>query len=244
MDSASAGISVGLLPARGGSKRIPRKNIKPFHGQPLIARTVATMLASGVFDRIIVSTDDAEIADVAVAAGAEVPFLRTPDLADDVTGTGAVVRDALARLEADPRHAPGAPEAIGALCLVYPAAVFVTATDLADAHGQLIASGRQYVMSASTYPAPIERALRRDTSGAVSMVDPARLLTPSQQLEPAFHDVGQFYWGRRDAWAAGVPVMRGDTEIFEIPHWRVQDIDTPDDWTRAEILFEIIERIG
>lgn len=238
------GIAIGLVPARGGSKRIPRKNIKQFHGVPLIARTIATMRASGAFDRIVVSTDDDEIAAIASDAGAELPFRRPAELADDITGTGAVVRDALAHLESDPEHRLGSPRQIAALCLVYPGAVFVTPGDLVSARAQLESSGRQYVFSASTYPAPIERALRRSPSGAVSMLHPEMLLTPTQQFEPAYHDVGQFYWGRRDAWAAGVPVLRGDSEIFEIPHWRVQDIDTPDDWVRAEILFELVLRVG
>ncbi len=231
------GIVVGLVPARGGSKRIPRKNIRPFHGRPMIARTIETMTAAAMFDRIVVSTDDDEIAAIAEGAGAEAPFRRPAELADDHAGTGAVVRHAIVELERD-----GAP--VDALCLVYPTAVFTTSADLSGAGARLLTGSLDYVFSATRYAAPIERALRRRDDGTCEMVWPEHLLTRSQDLEDAYHDVGQFYWGTGDAWRAATPVMQGVSEIFEIPPWRVQDIDTPDDWQRAELLFELLERVG
>lgn len=233
--SSNAGV-VGLIPARGGSKRIPRKNIRPFHGRPMIVHTIDTMTASQVFDRIVVSTDDDDVARVAEQAGAEAPFRRPAELADDHAGTGAVVRHAIDELEQRGGE-------VRALCLVYPTAVFTTADDLVEAGRRLAAGTLDYVFSATRYAAPIERALRRRDDGTCAMVSPEHLLTRSQDLQEAFHDVGQFYWGTGDAWRAAVPVMQGRSEIFEIPPWRVQDIDTPDDWHRAELLFELLERV-
>lgn len=228
--------TVGLLPARGGSKRIPRKNIKPLLGVPMIARTIATMADAGVFDHVVVSTDDDEVAAVATAAGAEVPFRRPAHLSDDHTGTGAVVRhalDELERLGRRPTH----------LCLVYPAAVFAEADDFRDALARLRSDpDLQYVFSATTYAAPIERALRIGPDGRVVLVHPDHLMTRSQDLPEHYHDVGQFYWGRRDAWADGVPVLAGRSAIHHIPRHRVQDIDDQEDWARAEALLRVTGR--
>jgi len=227
---------LGIVPARGGSKRIPRKNIKPFHGIPLIERSIETLHKAGVFDRVVVSTDDTEVAEVARAAGAEVPFMRPAALADDNSGTGTVIRHAITELESEPEGADG----FGEICLMYPTAVFVTPQDIRAGLAQLRMSDSEYVFAATRFAAPIERALVADDQGHCSMKWPEHLLTRSQDLRPAFHDVGQFYWGQRDAWAAGIPVMTGRSEILEIPSWRVQDIDTPDDWYRAELLFEVL----
>lgn len=228
--------TVGLIPARGGSKRIPRKNIRAFHGRPLIEYAIATMLEAEIFDRVIVSTDDDEIAAVASTAGADVPFKRPPELADDSTGTGAVIRHAISALESS------SSDRIDELCLVYPGAVFVTADDLISSLAMLRGSDSQYVFSASTFAAPIERALRLDPGGHARMEQPEHLLTRSQDLEEAYHDVGQFYWGRRDAWADGVAVLAGRSMVHLMERWRVQDIDTPEDWRRAEILFDVLDR--
>lgn len=226
---------VGIVPARGGSKRIPRKNVKDFHGRPLIAYALDTMLAAGVFDRVVVSTDDEQIAEVAVACGAEVPFVRPAELSDDTTGTGAVIRHAIARLETD---AP-----LDAVCLVYPAAVFITSDDLVAALESLRADADlDYVFSATTFAAPIERALAVGPEGRITLLRPEHLVTRSQDLEPRYHDVGQFYWGRRDSWMDARPVLTARSQLYEIERWRVQDIDTPDDWTRAEVLHELIRR--
>jgi len=227
--------TVGIVPARGGSKRIPRKNIKDFHGRPLIAHTIGAMLDASVFDRVVVSTDDHEIASISSAAGAEVPFLRPPELADDITGTGAVIRHAIGQLEQD--HG----EPLDAVCLMYPAAVFVTASDLTNALDALRADPElDYVFSATTFASPIERALEVDHHGRASLLHPEHLLTRSQDLRDRYHDVGQFYWGRRASWMDAVPVLQGRSRVHEIERWRVQDIDTPEDWTRAEMLYELI----
>ena len=228
--------TVGIIPARGGSKRIPRKNINHFHGRPLIAYAISTMLESNVFDRVVVSTDDDEVASIARSFGAEVPFVRPAELSDDTTGTGAVIRHAIGRLELD--------NSVDEVCLAYPAAVFMTVDDLRDSLDRLRRNTEiDYVFSATTFPAPVERALKVGADGAASMIHPKHLLTRSQDLEERYHDVGQFYWGRREAWMSGIPVMTGKSLLHEIPRWRVQDIDTPDDWVRAEVLFELVSRL-
>lgn len=233
--------TIGIIPARGGSKRIPRKNVREFHGRPLIAHSITAMVDSGIFDRIVVSTDDDEIADVAIAAGAEAPFRRPDELSDDHTGTGAVIRHALDMLI--DASADGSTVDETAVCLMYPAAVFVTPDDLSAALETLIENTVDYVFSASRFSAPIERALAIGDDGLASMLEPEHLLTRSQDLDDRFHDVGQFYWGRCSAWRAATPVMTGRSMVHQIPAWRVQDIDTADDWTRAEILFELLARL-
>lgn len=228
--------TVGIVPARGGSKRIPRKNIRAFHGKPLIAHAIATLIDSQVFDRVVVTTDDDEIADVARTHGAEVPFVRPVELSNDTAGTGAVIRHAIGQLEHD--------GPLDDVCLVYPAAVFIEPADLISALDSLRQDPTlDYVFSGTTFPAPIERALEIDASGLVSMVHPEHLLTRSQDLDDRFHDVGQFYWGRRDSWMASLPVMTSRSRLHEIERWRVQDIDTEEDWIRAELLFQLIGRL-
>lgn len=233
MIGGSEGPVVALIPARGGSKRIPRKNIRPFRGVPLLARTVGLALSAGLFDRVVVSTDDEEIADVAAAAGAEAPFRRPAELADDHTGTRAVVHHALRELEDS-----GPP--VDALCLLYPAAVFVAPDDLARAKG-LLDDDVDFVISATTYPAPIQRALRLRDDGTCEMLWPEHLRSRSQDLEETFHDAGQFYWGRRDAWLIDGSVLTARTRLHLLPHWRVQDIDSLDDWQRAELIHRMLD---
>jgi pseudaminic acid cytidylyltransferase len=222
--------SVAIIPARGGSKRIPRKNVKPFLGVPLIVRTLQMVHASGVFDRVVVSTDDDEVASHASNAGAEVPFARPPELSDDHTGTRPVIQHAINELEA----ASGT--LLGLVCTVYTTAVFVTPEDLIEARQALMHSSAPFVFSVTTFPAPIQRALRRLPDGSCEMLQPEHLYTRSQDLEETYHDAGQFYWGTRDAWLSDVPTFGSQSRLFVLPRWRVQDIDTPEDWQRAELI--------
>lgn len=223
-------LRVAVVPARGGSKRIPRKNIKDFHGVPLIKRTLRTLLKSGLFDQVVVSTDDDEIAEVAKTTGASAPFKRAANLADDHTPTAPVILDALNRLKA-------AGMSVGEVAVVYPAAVFTTAENLMESLELLRQSGVDQVFSACKYEAPIERAWRRSPDGTAQLVQTKHAATRSQDLAPAYYDAGQFYW-----WAAGIDslVSRGlplRRAMYLMPRWRVQDIDTPDDWEMAERLF-------
>lgn len=226
-------MSICLIPARGGSKRIPRKNIRPFRGLPMIAWSIRSARDSGLFSRLIVSTDDDEIAAVARDAGAEVPFTRPAALADDHAATIPVIRHALDWLEAE-----GAlPET---LCCLYATAPFVRPDDLC-AGAALLGEGVDFVLAATEYAFPIQRALRLAPDGAVGMLDPVAYGTRSQDLEPAFHDAGQFYWGRSRAWRQAAEFFGPHTRALILPRHRVQDIDTPQDWDRAERMHRLLE---
>jgi len=224
-------VKLAVIPARGGSKRIPHKNIKPFCGRPIIAWSIAAARDSGCFERIIVSTDDEQIARVALDAGAEVPFVRPDDLADDHTGTIAVVRHAI------DWHA-GQSVVPSLVCCVYATAPFVTAADLQQGLETLERSGSDFALSVTKYPFPIQRAVRIDAQGRLAMFSPEHFHTRSQDLEEAFHDAAQFYWGRAAAWQAADTLFGPASAAVVLPPHRVQDIDTPDDWVRAEWMFQ------
>jgi len=226
-------MNIAIIPARGGSKRIPRKNIKPFHGKPMIAWSILAAKQAACFDRIIVSTDDAEIAAVAQEYGAEVPFIRPAEIANDYATTGDVISHAIGWLIGQGHR----PEQV---CCLYATAPFVEPDDLRHGLAQLKSTADcQYVFSATRFGFPIQRAIKLDDSGRVSMFSPEYLLTRSQDLEEAYHDAGQFYWGRASAWLAKEPMFAAHSQVVLLPASRVQDIDTPDDWLRAERLFSV-----
>lgn len=224
-------MRLGLIPARGGSKRIPRKNIRPFFGRPIIAHSIEAALAARTIDRVIVSTDDEEIAAVARAAGADVPFMRTPELSDDHATTLAVIADAIERVEAEG-------VAVDAVCCLYATAPFVTAHDLDTAFDLLDGGNISYVFAATEYAYPIQRALRL-RNGRPEMFNPELASTRSQDLEPAYHDAGQFYWCRPDPVRANRPVLGPDAALYRVERARVVDIDTPEDWKMAEELYRL-----
>lgn len=228
---------IAVVPARGGSKRIPRKNIRPFLGVPLIARTIETLKSSDLFERIVVSTDDEEIAEVARHAGAEIPFIRSSELSDDHTPTVPVVLDAIKRLEVLSEAS------VGEICVVYPAAVFVTSADLVAAHQVLTEKGADSVFCAAAHAAPILRSWRQRADGFAEMIWPEHASTRSQDLETAYFDTGQFYWWASGTWkrrAAGKPVTAA---MHVLERWRVQDIDDEEDWRAAELTFQLLERL-
>jgi pseudaminic acid cytidylyltransferase len=227
-------MSLCVIPARGGSKRIPHKNIKPFHGRPMIGWSIAAARASGLFKRIVVSTDDPKIAAVAQGEGADVPFLRPAALSDDHTATVPVIAHAVTALDLPP-DTP--------VCCLYATAPFVQGDDLAEG-ARLLALGARHAMAVTRFDYPIQRALRRTPEGAVAMMDPAQMQVRSQDLEPAWHDAGQFYWALAATWAAGVPVFGPGAHGVVLPSHRVVDIDTPEDWTRAEALFAVLGATG
>lgn len=226
-------MNIAIIPARGGSKRIPRKNIKSFHGKPMIAWSIEAAQQSGIFDRIIVSTDDEEIAAVAREYGAEVPFIRPADIANDYATTGDVISHAIVWLTNQGRR----PEQV---CCLYATAPFVEPDDLRQ--GLVLLNNTtdcQYVFSATRFSFPIQRAIKLDELGRVSMFDPEHQLTRSQDLVEAYHDAGQFYWGRASAWVTNQPIFAAHSQVVLLPGFRVQDIDTPEDWLRAERLFSV-----
>lgn len=227
-------MKLAIIPARGGSKRIPRKNIKPFCRKPMIAWSIEAAHLSGFFDHIIVSTDDTEIADIARAHGADVPFMRPPALSDDHTGTIPVIAHAI-----DWMNRNAGP--VDFACCIYATAPFVQAEDLQRGFNLLHESGADYAFSVTSYPFPIQRAVRITTDQRVEMFNPEHFNTRSQDLEEAFHDAGQFYWGRAAAWLAGKPLFSHDAAPVPLPRHRVQDIDTAEDWERAEWLLKAMQ---
>lgn len=225
-------MNIAVIPARGGSKRIPRKNVRPFAGKPMIAHAIATAQESGLFEHVVVSTDDDEIATIAEKWGAEVPFRRGAALADDHTPTVPVIADAIHHCEALGWRA-------AFICCVYPCVPFLSAADLQSALAALTASTKDYCFAVTAFPAAVQRALRRDPDGTMSPMYPAHELTRTQDLEPAFHDAGQFYWGRRDAWMSNPRVHDRSLGLL-LPNWRVVDIDTEADWVRAELQHSVL----
>lgn len=227
-------MKLAVIPARGGSKRIPGKNIKDFCGQPMIARSIEAARQSGCFDRIIVSTDDPQIADVARAHGADVPFMRPPELSDDHTGTIPVIAHTIRWQQ---QHGE-APEQV---CCIYATAPFVLADDIARGLQLLQDRAARYAFSVTSYPFPIQRAIRLTVGGNVAMFSPGHFNTRSQDLEEAYHDAGQFYWGDAAAWLDGTPIFSEASVPVILPRYRVQDIDTPEDWVRAEMMFRALQ---
>lgn len=230
-------MKLAVIPARGGSKRIPRKNIKPFCGKPMIAWSIEAALQSRCFDQIIVSTDDAEIADVARQYGADVPFMRPAKLSDDHAGTVPVIRHAIEWFTQQG-------QSVEQVCCLYATAPFVTAGDLNRGMQMLQGNDCDYAFSVTSYAFPIQRAIRINGQGRVQMFNPEYFNTRSQDLEEAFHDAGQFYWGRADAWLQGKQIFSPDALPVVLPRHRVQDIDTPEDWVRAEWLFKAMTQQG
>lgn len=228
-------MTLCIIPARGGSKRIPRKNIKPFCGQPMIAHSIRAAQASGCFERIIVSTDDTEIADTAHRYGAEVPFVRPPELSDDYTATAAVISHAVDFMQ---QHGWQGHTA----CCLYATAPFVRPADLQRGHTALHQSSAEFAFSVTSFPFPIQRALRLAADDSVSMFHPDRFAVRSQDLEEAWHDAGQFYWGRTDAWLAQRPIFNSRSIAVKLPRYLVQDIDTEEDWQRAELMWRVLEQ--
>lgn len=226
-------FTLAVIPARGGSKRIPRKNIKLFHGKPLITWSIAAAQASQVFDKIIVSTDDAEIAAVAQKYGAEVPFLRPQQLADDYTGTSAVTQHAIHWAQEEGLNPTQ-------VCCIYATAPFLQAQDLRAAQQQLKEQQCSYVFSATSFPFPIQRAIKITATGRTAMFQPEFAATRSQDLEEAYHDAGQFYWGTTQAWLNNEAVFSQGSIPYILPRHLVQDIDTPEDWLRAELMFQAV----
>lgn len=228
-------MRLAIIPARGGSKRIPRKNIKAFCGKPMIAWSIEVALASGCFDQVIVSTDDEEIAVVAQEYGAVAPFLRPAELSDDHTGTLPVVRHAIEWYKARGTL-------LDQVCCLYATAPFVRGEDIQRGLGVLEQTGADYAFSVTSYAFPIQRAIRITEAERVEMFHPEHFNTRSQDLEEAYHDAGQFYWGLASAWSEGKVIFSQASAPVILPRHRVQDIDTPEDWLRAEWMFKAMQQ--
>jgi len=225
--------NVAIIPARGGSKRIPRKNIKDFYGKPVIAWSIEAAKACGLFAHIIVSTDDTEIAEVTKAWGAEVPFMRPAELSNDYAGTTEVIAHATQWV----LHQGWS---VTAVCCIYPTAPFIQVEDLKRGLMLLDSGDWAYAIAVTDFAAAIFRSFRERPDGGIEMVFPEHFLTRSQDLPIALHDAGQFYWGRPSSWIQGIRIFDRHTALVKIPRWRVQDIDDSDDWKRAEIFAPLI----
>jgi pseudaminic acid cytidylyltransferase len=226
-------MKIAVIPARGGSKRIPRKNIKPFCGKPMIAWSIEAAQKSCLFDQIIVSTDDPEITNVAKQWGATVPFVRPKELSDDYAGTIPVIAHAT-------QWAIDQGFELQAVCCMYATAPLLQKQDLQRGLEALQSGDWDYAFTVTDYPSSIFRAFKKMPNDGLEMFFPEHFATRSQDLPIALHDAGQFYWGRPDAWLNGKRIFDISSKPIIIPRWRVQDIDTPEDWDYAEKLASII----
>ena len=226
-------MNIAIIPARGGSKRIPKKNIRDFCGKPIIAHSIELAIESKLFEKIIVTTDDLDIANISKNYGAEVPFIRDKNLSDDFTGTDDVIKDAIQKLGDMGCE-------IDYACCIYPTAPLIIPEDLQ--HGfDIISSGDWHtVFAASKFSYPIERSFKITIDGGLEMLFPDNFETRSQDLSEVYHDAGQFYWSHSSSWMNKKPGFNASSTIVPLPGWRVQDIDNLDDWRRAEFIFKLI----
>lgn len=228
-------MNLAVIPARGGSKRILRKNIRIFCGKPMIVWSIEAAKLSGLFDKIIVSTDDSEIAKVAKEYGAEVPFIRPVELSDDYTGTVPVIAHST-------QWALNQGFNIDAVCCIYATAPFIQIDDLKHGWEALCSGDWDYTFTATDYASPIFRSFKQTSEGGAEMFFPEYFSKRSQDLPEALHDAAQFYWGRPMSWLKGRNIFDRQSKPIVIPRWRVQDIDNWDDWKRAELLFKQLKR--
>ena len=226
-------MNIAVIPARGGSKRIVRKNIRDFCGSPMLGWPISTALACGVFDRIIVTTDDAEVAALALALGAEVPFMRPDELATDTTATVPVIRHAITELAAKPNDL---------ICCIYPTAAFMQVADLQQASKIVVSGNADFVMPVTAYSSPLSRALQLSVEGRLSMCMPEFVSSRTQDCTTFYHDVGHFYLGRAAAWQSELDFYQRQVKAVLIPKYRAHDIDTQEDWEYAEMLFSCLQK--
>lgn len=219
-----------VIPARGGSKRIPKKNIKNFKGKPIIEWAIKEAIRSNIFDKLIVSTDNEEIAEISKKAGADVPFLRPEELSDDLTSTSEVIIHAIEWFKLKGIN-------FSNVCCLYPTAVFIKSFELIKALKELEASNKEFfIFSATTFPSAIQRALFVDQDGFSKMFNPDLKNTRSQDLVQAYHDAGQFYFASSKTWLKNTNIFDNGKPMI-LPRWRSQDIDTIEDWEMAEFIF-------
>jgi len=225
-------MNIAIIPARGGSKRIPRKNIKMFAGKPMIAHAIIAAKASGLFEHIVVSTDDEEVAQLARLWGAETPFKRPANLADDITPTVPVIA-----------HAVGACIDLGwpvdYACCIYPCSPFISSDDMLATLVKMEEQSSDFIYPVTEFAHPVQRSMRQLPTGGMQFLYPDSELSRTQDLEKTYHDAGQFYWGTANSWLEDKK-MHTDGLGYPIPNWRVIDIDTADDWKRAELLFSML----
>jgi pseudaminic acid cytidylyltransferase len=223
-------MNVAVILARGGSKRIPKKNIKQFRNKPMITWPLEVIKNSALFDHIIVSTDDEEIAEVSKKCGAKVPFIRPAELSDDYSGTTEVMAHAVSWMQKQQWQ----PDAV---CCIYATSVFLTTDDLEKGLKAFNSGDWEYAFSVTNFEYPIFRSLKKHPDGGVEMFFPEHFESRSQDLPETLHDAAQFYWGKPTAWLNHHKLFDRNSIPVMIPRWRVEDIDTEDDWIQAEKIF-------
>ena len=226
-----------IIPARGGSKRIPKKNIKCFLGKPIIEYAIELAKSSGVFERIIVSTDSKEIAECALSVGAEVPFMRPAQLSDDFSGTQAVTAHALLQCSKIYKN-----EHFDYVCCIYPTSPLLTIGAIHEGLYLLKNSDCDFVVSATEYHFPIQRAIKKNKDEYFVPNDQQAMVMRSQDLQTMYHDAGQFYWGTLTAYIKDLPIWGGRTKAVVLPRTHVQDIDTFEDWQLAEMKYQRLNK--
>lgn len=227
-------MRVAIIPARGGSKRIPRKNIKFFFGKPMLAWSIEAAINSKCFDLVICSTDDDEVAKIAQDYGALTPFLRPKNLSDDNTGTIPVIAHAIDYIQRNG-------DKVELACCIYATAPFILPVDLQNSLEKMQRNELDYCFSVTSYPFPIQRSIRITSNQRTSMLQPEMIQKRSQDLEELYHDAGQFYWGTSESWLEGRALFSKNTMPHILPRHRVQDIDTMEDWKRAELMFKALQ---
>lgn len=230
-------MKLAIIPARGGSKRIPRKNIKKFNGKPIIAYSINSLLDTNLFDKVIVSTDDAEIAEVVKQYGAEVPFIRPKDISDDFATTGDVIKHAVEWYQSKGEN-------VEIVCCLYATAPFVKCEDLINSLKILETDDVECVFSATEFSYPIFRSFSLDDGCRPEMFWPENFPKRSQDLPKAYHDAGVFYIAKPCVFTEGKPLFSEYSKAHLIPHYRVQDIDTLEDWKRAELMYGALKKSG
>jgi N-acylneuraminate cytidylyltransferase len=224
-------MRVAVIPARGGSKRIPRKNIRQFAGKPIIIWPIKVALSSGLFDQVVVSTDDAEIAEVARAAGALVPFTRPENLSDDYADTKSVIRHAISELKLEN-------ELEVQVCCIYPTSVFANAQILNEGLEKLVSSNCKFVLSVTSVDPSVYRAFTKTPEDRITMLFPDNYAKRTQDLPNLYCDAAQFYWATVAAWQSDLNIFGADSIGVFIDPSRVQDIDNEPQWLAAEQIFE------
>lgn len=227
-------MNICVIPARGGSKRIPRKNIKPFMGKPVIAYAIEAALESELFDEVLISTDDPEIAQVAQQYGASAPFYRSKELSDDFTATAPVLIHAIEWFEAQGCQ-------VDEMTCIYPANPFLNPTLLKEAYQLWKSAQSEYCFAVSEFISAPQRALKLDTGGRVVSMYPQFQLTRTQDLERAFFDAGMFYFCRAQTYKKGVAMHSEASIPFVLPRHLAHDIDTEEDWSYAETIYKVIQ---
>lgn len=228
-------MRIAVIPARGGSKRIFKKNIKTFIDKPIIAYSIQAAIDSNLFDRVIVSSDDNEIIKIANDYGAETPFIRPKNLSDDFTSVTDVIAHAIRWTIDDGWD-------VSEACCIYGTAPFIEINDIKKGYQNILSGRWQYAFSVTEYTFPIFRSFSLNIEGGVEMFYPENFEKRSQDLPISFHDAGQFYWGTCKAWLEKKRIFEPHSCPIIIPNWRSQDIDTMDDWKRAELIWNALNQ--